>query len=86
MSNSENKSLYEESDSENSLEDFTNDDDENDLESDTETETENENNEKCLDGEVIKKKRGRKCKPKDENIIIEKVQKKTWSKTKSKKY
>lgn len=84
MSNTENKSLYEESDSENSLEDFTNDDDENDLESDTETETENDNNEKCLDEEVVKKKRGRKCKPKDENTIIEKVQKKRGRKPKVK--
>jgi hypothetical protein len=71
--------IDEDYDSENSSQENS---DEELLESETENETETENNEKS--SEQVKKKRGRKCKPKDENSIIEKVQKKRGRKPKVK--
>jgi hypothetical protein len=71
------QNIDEEYDSENSSQENS---DEELLESEIETET--ENNEKS--SEQVKKKRGRKCKPKDKNSIVEKVQKKRGRKPKVK--
>ncbi len=59
------------------------DSDEEVINSDSDTENNEKSSEEC-NGEVVKKKRGRKCKPKDENVIIEKVQKKRGRKPKVK--
>jgi len=75
----DNLNIDEDYDSENSSQENS---DEELLESETENETETENNEKS--SEQVKKKRGRKCKPKDQNSIIEKVQKKRGRKPKVK--
>ena len=84
--NSENNKL--DIESEYSDEDYDSDDEDEEI-SDEETEIiDKETNiieKDCIDGtEILKKKRGRKCKPKDENVQIEKVQKKRGRKPKIK--
>ena len=84
--NSENNKL--DIESEYSDEDYDSDDEDEEI-SDEETEIIDEETniieKDGIDGtEILKKKRGRKCKPKDENVQIEKVQKKRGRKPKIK--